>query len=304
MNPLRRFSITFGSILLLGGLVFVYQTRRLGEIGRGVTPRSTAMGNAVPTRDEISDTGEPAKKTGEGTRQPDKDEAAEFIGKLKAALANSLTEDQVIAFLNMGTKGATFETIAAAANLTLEESATIRERLEKFDQERAALYLNHDLTPAALNTGLAEVNLRQDKWLAGQLGADRYAELIRYDDRRSRNSAKQRAAESVARIGSATDLTEAQKEKLNEGFLELNLRTPETAVENKLVVETNGSLELGPSAPDLSEEVEKILTPEQLEDYQLQREAIAQNTEARSEVLMEMMQSLMPAVIRLLENDP
>lgn len=298
MNPLRRFSITFGIILLLGGLLYVYQTRRLGEIARHVESRSAVAETGVPSPDNAPVAGKPWKAS-----QPDADEAEKFIVKLKAALAASLTEDQLTSFLSMGGTGVTFETVAASTHLTPEESSAIREGMEKYDKERAVLYLNHDPTRAALNAGLAGLKLRQEKWLAGQLGTERYARLIRDDDRRARDSARQRAAESVARIGSATDLTEEQKEKLNDGFLKLNLDPPRTAAENKLVVETTGSLETGPSAPDLSEEAEKILTPGQLEGYQRQREAAAENTKARSEATMGMMESLLPAVIKLLEND-
>ncbi|RYD47147.1 MAG: hypothetical protein EOP83_28490 [Verrucomicrobiaceae bacterium] len=101
----------------------------------------------------------------------------------------------------------------------------------------------------------------------------------------------------------ATDLSEEQREKLYEGFLELNLR-PTPPPENKIVVETTGKLEIGPGPPDLSGEVEKILTPEQWEHYQFQREATTANTGDQTEAMMEMMESLLPTVIELLENDP
>lgn len=298
MNPLRRFSITFDIIVLLGGLLFIRQTRRLGEVRRHVVSLPNMAQIELPSPGETSVTDKPAGKS-----QADTDAEEKLIAKLKAALAASLTEEQLTAFLSMGGTGVTFESVAASAHLTPEESSHIREELGKYDKERAALYLNHDLTPAALDVGLAGLKLRQDKWLAGQLGTERYARMIRDEDRRNRASAKQRAAESVSRIGSATDLTEEQKKKkLNDGFLKINLDSPRKAAENKLVVETTGSLEMAPSAPDLSQEAEKILTPGQLEDYQHQQEASTENTKARSEAMMGMMESLLPAVIKLLEN--
>lgn len=303
MNPLRRFSLTFGSILLLGALVFIYQTRRLTSIEHHMESRSAATATSAPPPDETLHNDQPVTKPAVATPQPDTDSAEKFIGKLKAALASSLNEVQLATFLNVGGKLGSFEALASAANLTLEESATVREGLEKFDEERAALFANHAIAPAALTTGLADVKLRQDQWLAGQLGTERYAALTRYEERRTRESAKQRAAEAVSRIAAATDLTEEQKEKLNEGFLELSLRPPQAAAENKLVVETTGNLNTGPTAPDLSEDAEKILTPAQLENYQLQQQAAVENTEAKTEAMMEMMQTLLPAVIQLLEND-
>ncbi|MES2659543.1 MAG: hypothetical protein V4689_13070 [Verrucomicrobiota bacterium] len=302
MNPVQRLSISFGAILLFGGLMFIYQTQRLGELERRAESRSAATMTDVPPLDGGPAPDSPGAVPAVKSTPAATDPAGEFIGKLKEALATSLTEEQVIAFLNMGGKGAAFESLAATANLTKEERDTIRQGLEQYDQERAALYLNRGLAPAALTAGLAEVKRRQEEWLAAQLGKERYEAVLRSDEQDTRASAERRAEQSVSRISSAADLTEAQKDKLYAGFLELNLHPPKTA-EDKLVVETFGNLEMGPSAPDLSGDAERILTPKQRQLYQLQREASAQNTAAQSEMIMGLMESLMPAVMGLLETD-
>lgn len=302
MNSLQHFSITFGSVLLIGGLAFIHQTRRLGEIRQLVKAMPAVAESAGRPLGETSAADQSADRPAMTDPQQDTDAAEKFIGKLKRALAAALTEDQVAAFLKTGGRAGTFECLAAAVDLTLEESATIREGLEKYDGQRAALYANHDLAPATLAGGLAGLKRRHEEWLAGQLGPERYAALNLHQERRTSDSAKLRAAASVSRIAAATELTEAQRQQLNEGFLELNLR-PTLPAEDKLVVETFGNLTMGPPAPDLSSEAEKILTPEQLENYQIQQEAAVENTEAQSGAMMEMMESLLPAVIKLLETD-
>jgi hypothetical protein len=299
MNPIQRLSISFGVILLLGGLMFVHQTKRLGDLERS---RSAAAVTAVPPIDggpaPESHDAVPAVKSPPAATDP----AAEFIGKLKEALAASLTKDQVIAFLNTDRKWVAFESLAATANLTKAERDTIRRGLEAYDEERAALYLNRGLAPAALSAGLTQVKRRQEEWLGTQLGQERYEAVLRSDEQDARTSAEQRAAQSVSRISAAADLTEAQKDQLYAGFLELNLQ-PIQAAEDKLVVETFGNLEKGPFAPDLSEDVERILTPEQLQLYQLQRGASSQSTAAQGKMMNGLMKSVMPAVMGLLETD-
>jgi hypothetical protein len=306
MNPIQRLSISFGVILLLGGLMFIYQTKRLGDLERS---RSAAAAAAVAA---AGDTAVPPFDGGPAPDSPGAvpavksppaatDPASEFIGKLKEALAASLTKDQVLTLEKMTGKGV-FESLAATANLTEEERNTIRQGLEQYDEERAALYLNRGLAPAALTAGLEKVERRQKEWLATQLGKERYEAVLRSDEQNARASAERRAAQSVSRISAAADLTEAQKDQLYAGFLELNLH-PTKAAEDKLVVETFGTLKMGPFTPDLSGDVERILTPEQRQLYQLQREASAQSTAAQDEIIMGLMKSMMPTVMGLLETD-
>ena len=303
MNPVQRLSISFGVILVLGGLIFFHQNRRLDDLAHRAEFRSAAAGPPLAPLDgtpeaDSSDTTPAVESPQQGI-----DPADAFNRKLKEALAASLAKDQVRTFLKVGGKELPFESLAAAANLTNEERDTIRQGLERYDEQKVALYLNRGLATAALTAGLAEVKGRQEEWLAAQLGKERYESILRSNEQHTRASAERRAAGSVSRINSAADLTETQKEKLYAGFLELNLHPP-TAAEDKLVVDTFGYLEIGPSAPDLSADAEKILTPEQWQLYQLKRQAAAQNTAAQGEAIMRMMKSLMPAVMELLESDP
>lgn len=303
MNPVQRLLVSFGVILILGGLIFFYQNRRFDELAHRIEFRSAAVGTPLALSDETPEADSSETTPAVESPQSDTDPADAFIRTLKEALAASLTKDQVSAFLNAGAKGTAFERLAATANLTKEERDTIRQGLEHYDEQKVALYINRDLATAALTAGLAEVKRRQEEWLASQLGKERYEAILRSDEQHTRASAERRAAGSVSRINSAADLTETQKEKLYAGFLELNLHSP-TAAEDKLVVDTFGSLEIGPSAPDLSADAEKILTPEQRQLYQLQRQAAAQNTSAQGEAIMGTMESLMPVVMGLLESDP
>ena len=303
MNPVQRLSVSFGFILVLGGLIFFLQNRQLDDLAHRAEFRSAAAGTPLTPLDGTPEADSSDTTPAVESPQPTTDPTDVFIKKLKEALAASLAKEQVRAFLNMGGKELSFESLAAAANLTNEERDTIRQGLERYDEQKVALYLNRGLATAALTAGLAEVKGRQEEWLASQLGKERYEAVLRSDEQHTRASAERRAAESVSRINSAADLTETQKEKLYAGFLELNLHPP-TAAEDKLVVDTFGYLEIGPSAPDLSADAEKILTPEQRQLYQLQRQAAAQNTAAQGEAIMSMMESLMPVVMGLLESDP
>jgi hypothetical protein len=303
MNPVHRLSISFGVILILGGLIFSHQNRRLEDLAHRAEFRSAAASPPITPLNETPEADSSDTTPAVESSQPRTDPADAFISKLKEALAASLAKDQVRAFLNMGGKGLSFESLAAAANPTNVERDTIRQGLERYDEQKVALYLNRDLASTALTAGLAEVKRRQDEWLAAQLGKERYEAILRSNEQHTRASAERRAAGSVSRINSAADLTETQKEKLYAGFLELNLHPP-TAAEDKLVVDTFGYLEIGPSAPDLSEDAEKILTPEQRQLYQLQQQAAAQNTAAQGAAMMSMMESLMPVVMGLLESDP
>ena len=282
MNPVQRLSVSFGFILVLGGLIFFLQNRQLDDLAHRAEFRSAAAGPPLTPLDGTPEADSSDTTPAVESPQPTTDPTDVFIKKLKEL---------------------SFESLAAAANLTNEERDTIRQGLERYDEQKVALYLNRGLATAALTAGLAEVKGRQEAWLASQLGKEQYEAVLRSDEQHTRASAERRAAESVSRINSAADLTETQKEKLYAGFLELNLHPP-TAAEDKLGVDTFGYLEIGPSAPDLSADAEKILTPEQRQLYQLQRQAAAQNTAAQGEAIMSMMESLMPVVMGLLESDP
>ncbi len=299
MNPVQRLSASFAVILLLGGAMFIYQTQQLVEIEQRAE-RQPAISAATPADDEtplaeVSPTTPITKSS-----QPDTDPAVAMIAKLNGILAKTLTEDLVIMLQNVEAKGRNLESLTAA-NLSNAERDMIRQGLEPYAKERAALYLNRDLPSAALTAGLAEVTRRQEEWLAAQLGKDRYDSVLRADEQKTRLSAERRATQSVSRISAAADLTDTQQDQLYAGFLQHNLHPPK-AVEDKLVVQTFGNLTVGPSTPDLSEDAEKLLTPAQLKIYQLQKQNAATNAEVQGKLTGTLMERLMPAVQQLLET--
>ena len=299
MNLVQRLSASFAVILLLGGAMFIYQTKRLVEIEQRAE-HQPAVSAATPADGgtplaEVSPTTPIAKSS-----QPDTDPAAAMIAKLNGILAKALTEDLVIMYENVKAKGRNLESLTAA-NLSDLERETIRKGLEPYAKEKAALHLNRDLPAAASTAGLAEVTRRQEEWLAAQLGKERYDSVLRADEQKTRLSAERLATKSVSRIAAAADLTDTQRDQLYAGFLQHNLHPPK-AVEDKLVVQTYGNLTVGPSAPDLSEDAEKILNPAQLKIYQLQKQNAATNSEVQGKLMGVMMENLMPAVQQLLES--
>lgn len=294
MKPIQYLFISFLGILLAGALLFFYQTQRLAELERHAEVQSAAAVTAAPSRIPASRSVDPASKTAHPA-------SLVFLGKLKDALANSLTKNQVEALLNPGDAELGFESLVTAANLTGDEREAVRRGLKQFDGHRAELYLNRSLSPAALADELLKVKGRREAWLAAQLGKERYEAVVRCGERQARASAERRAAASVSRISSAADLSQAQKDALYAGFLDLNLNPPSSAG-NKLTVETFANLKVEPSVPDLSEDAEKILTEEQLRLYQLQKKTSAQTLAARSQGLMGITESLIPTVMNLLET--
>lgn len=301
MNPTLRLSASFAVVILVGGLIFSIQTRKLAELERHTEYLSTASVATPPAKTPclagVSDTAPSTKSL-----SSDADPAAAFIAKIEETLTASLTEEQVTTLQKMTADGMGFECLATAANLNEEERNKIQQGLKSYDQQRTVLYLNRKLPATTLAVGLAEVKQRQEEWLAAQLGPERYESLLRSDERETTARAARKATDSVSRINSVADLTETQRDKLYAGFLELNLH-PTKPAEHKLTVETSGDIEFGPFAPDLSEDIEKLLTPDQLEIYQLQRRAMAEEVKARDDLKMGLMPSLMATVMELLESN-
>jgi len=304
---MKHLSVTFAIVLLLGGLMSFHQTRRLTVLENRQGALAAATDTVNPPRHEVSQADLHVGPAGvrnppalAAAQDPEADPAAAFIEALKDKLKTSLKPEQVAGFL---INEQAFESLALAAHLTAEERVSVQAGLKSYDLERAGLYLDRTLTTAARLEGLAEVKQRQEAWLAGQLGKDRYEAVLLSGKRNKRASAERMASAGVSRISSSVDLTEAQKAELHAGFLERSLN-PAIPRGGEIAVIASSSIEMGPFAPDLSEDAEKILTPGQWQLYQGQMDASAKSMNRQGELMLGLMESLKPAFGELLESKP
>ncbi len=299
MKPIQRLSATSGIVLLLGVLMFTHQTQRLRELQK----RSDLLAATARATDPSFDGSTPPESPMAASRKPcpapNPDLPGEFITRLKEKLVSSIKPEHLTGYL--GDEGQ-FERIAATTNLSDEERAIVRQGLEPFDLQKARLYLDLGLTPAARARELAEVRRRKDEWLIAHLGKERSDAFFLSDQRHARALAEQQATVAISRLSHSLDLSDEQKDELHTGLVDRVLH-PGPAGEMP-DVGTFGIIQMEPPAPDVSEEVEKILTSGQRLIYQQQRENTRRNIAQRSQMLNAITESMQPALEELLQMTP
>lgn len=296
MNQIQRFSASFAVVLLLGGLLFVHQSRQLDELrGHSESPALARRSNPSPNGSTPPGSTAPSSRP----KPSDADTAAAFVKTFKEKLASTIEPEAFAAFLGNGGR---FERICSVAKLTDDERAIVEKQLEQFDAENARLSLDSKLTPDARATALSALKMRRNEWLEAQLGKER-AEAIKVSDQaQKRADAEERAALAVSRISGIARLSAAQRDELFKGLVERDLQPSQA--EPMIEQQTYGKIEMEPPVPDLTEEAAKILTPDQLQASQRQLERSNLSLVQQQKLITKMMEAMQPALEEMLQSNP
>lgn len=266
MNQNLRFTASFTTILLLGVLAFTYQTRHLGGLQSRSDSHAAAVSSSTPSLDQSTSQERSAaameKQSSAATMAATVDPVADFLDTVNEKLVALVKPEQLAKILWDKQQ---LERIAAVVKLTDEERVNLQKRLEQFDLAKASLFLNSNLTPAARASELAKAKQQKVEWFTTQLGKKRADEIILSNQLHERAATEQRASLAVSRMSDTLNLSEEQKEKLQVGLVERDLN-PRT--QPMLAAKVHGTIQTEPSVPDISEDIEKILTPAQWQIYQ------------------------------------
>jgi hypothetical protein len=296
MNQIQRFSASFTVVLLVGGLLFVHQSRRLDELrGHSESPALARRSNPSPTGSTPPVSTAPSSRP----KLSDADTAAAFVKTFKEKLTSTIEPEAFSALLGNGGR---FERICSVAKLTDAERAIVEKQLVQFDAENARLSLDSKLTPDARATALFALKTRRNEWLEAQLGKER-AEAIKVSDQaKKRADAQERAALAVSLISGIARLSAAQKDELFKGLVERDLQPSQA--EPMIEQQTYGKIEMEPPIPDLTEEAAKILTPDQLQASQRQLERSNLSLVQQQKLITKMMEAIQPALEDMLQSNP
>ena len=281
MNPNLRFTASFTTIFLLGAMAFIYQTRYLG----GLQSRSDSHAAAVSIPGsslDISTSQEISAAAGE-KQSPVAvaivDPVADFMDTINEKLVTLIQPEQLAKILGDKTQ---LERIDVVVKLTAEERVNVQKRLEQFDLTKCLLLLDPNLTPAARAVELAQAKQQKDAWFSTQLGKKRSDEIILANQLHERAATELRVSLAVSRMNDTLNLSDGQKEQLQAGLVERDLN-PQT--QPMLTTKVCGTIQTEPPSPDVSEDVEKIVSPAQWQSYQKQAATNRQKDEAMTEML-------------------
>ncbi len=219
------------------------------------------------------------------------------MNMLKTKLLASIKPDDLAEML---ADGGDFLNIETAVTLTDEERTSIQQKLKQFNLKKAALFLNANLTPTARATELATAKRLKDEWLSAKLGKERANAVTLSDQARQRSSVEKRADEAILRMDYCLNLSAAQKDQLRAGLIERDL-VPVTT-EEMLIQKNNSNINMEPPVPDLSAEIEKILTPAQLKLHHQHNAAGAYNNIQQQNLVNSYMQAAQATVEEFLQN--
>lgn len=292
MNRNLRFTVSFTSILLLGVLAFTYQTRYLRVLQSRSDSHTAAVSSSAPSVNQFTSQKSSAameKQSPPAATVATVDPIADFMEAINEKLVTLIKPEQLAKFFGDKTQ---LERIATTVKLTDEEHVNVQKRLELFDLTKCSLLLNPNLTPAARANELAQAKQQKDQWLLTQLGKKRSAEVILANQLDENAATEQRALSAVSRMSETLNLSDPQKEQLQAGLVEHDL-TPQT--QSMLAIRVYGTIQTEPPVPDISEDVEKILTPAQLKIYQTPNVSILQDDKQRNE-MAGMINGLLPTL--------
>ena len=217
------------------------------------------------------------------------DPVAEFIDLVNEKLVTLIKPEQWAKTL---WDKAQWERIAAVVKLTDEESVNLQKRLEQFDLAKVLLLLNSNLTPTARASELVKAKQQMGDWFTTQLGKKRADEIILSNQLSERDTNEQEASRAVSRMSDTLNLSEDQKAQLQAGLVERELNPLILPMATMQIV---GTLQTEPPVPDISEDIEKTLTPIQWQMYQ-KLSATNRQKEEELKDMGEMMSGLLPAL--------
>ena len=291
MNQNLRFTASFTTILLLGVLAFTYQTRHLGGLQSRSDSHAAAVSSSTPSLDQSTRQERSAaameKQSSAATMAATVDPDADFIDTVNEKLVALVKPEQLAKILWDKQQ---LERIAAVVKLTDEERVNLQKRLEQFDLAKASLFLNSNLTPAARASELAKAKQQKDDWLSTQLGKKRADEIIRSNQLHEHSATELRASQAVSRMCDTLNLSDDQKEQLQAGLVERDVN-PRT--QPMLAAKAYGTIQTKPPVPNISEDIEKILTPVQWQMYQSLSATNRQKDEEIDDMAV-MMRELLP----------
>lgn len=290
MNHNLRFTASFATILLLGMLAFTYQSRHLDWLrSRSDSPvamvRSPAPSQYSSTSQEVSAATLEEQHPAAVTADP----VAEFIDTINEKLVTLIKPESLAKILGDRTQ---LERISAVVKLTDEERISVQKRLAQFDLAKCSLLLNPNLTPTARAGELAKAKQQKDDWFSTRLGKMRSDQIILSNQLHERAVTERRASLAVSRMSETLDLSDEQREQLQVGLVERDLKP---LTQPMLAAKFFGTMQTEPPVPDLSEEAEDILSPAQWQAYQKQGAINRQKDEEFNE-MAGMMTGLLPTL--------
>ena len=293
MNQKLRFTASFTTILLLGVVAFTCQTRHLGGLQSRSDSHAAAVSSSAPPLDQSTSQELSAsameKQCVAAATAATVDPVAEFIDLVNEKLVTLIKPEQWAKTL---WDKAQWERIAAVVKLTDEESVNLQKRLEQFDLAKVLLSLNSNLTPAARASELVKAKQQMGDWFTTQLGKKRADEIILSNQLSERDTNEQEASRAVSRMSDTLNLSEDQKVQLQAGLVERELNPLILPMATMQIV---GTLQTEPPVPDISEDIEKTLTPIQWQMYQ-KLSATNRQKEEELKDMGEMMSGLLPAL--------
>jgi hypothetical protein len=293
MNQNLRFTASFTTILLLGILAFIYQTRYLGGLQIQSNSQAAAVGNCAPTLDQSTKPEGSAaameKQSPATATVATVDPVAVFMDTINEKLVTLVKPEHLAKIIGDRTQ---LERVAAVVKLSDEERENVQKRLEQFEIAKCSLLLNPNLTPAARASELAKARRQKDDWLSAQLGKKRSDEVTRASQLHENAATELRASLAVSRMSATLNLSDEQKKQLQAGLVERDL---DPLTQPMLSAKVYGTIQTEPPVPDISEDAEKILTPAQWQFHQTQHAAKSQENEELSE-MSEMMSGLLPTL--------
>ena len=300
MNQNLRFTASFTTILLLGVLAFTYQTRHLGGLQSRSSSHAAAVSSPTPSSDQSTSQELSAaameKHSLAAATAATVDPDADFMDTVNKKLVTLIKPEHYAKTLWDKEQ---LERIAAVVKLTDEEGVNLQKRLEQFDLAKASLFLNPNLTPAARASELAKAKQQKVDWFTTQLGKKRADEIILSSQLHERAATEEQASQAVSRMSDTLNLSEEQKEQLQAGLVERDLNPLTLPM---LVTKVYGTIQTEPPVPDISEDIEKILTPIQLQMYQ-NPSAINRQKDEELNDMNGMMSGLLPTLFEELFKD-
>jgi hypothetical protein len=292
MNQNLRFTASFMTILLLGILAFIYQTRYLGGLQIQSNSQAAAVGSSASFLEQSTTKESSAatvKQSPAAATVATVDPVAVFMDTINEKLVTLVKPEQLAKILRNKTK---LERVTAVVKLSDEERENIQKRLEQFDIANCSLLLNPNLTPAARASELAKARKQKDDWLSAQLGKKRSDEVTRASQFHENAATELRASLAVSRMSATLNLSDEQKKQLQAGLVERDL---DPLTQPMLSAKVFGTIQTEPPVPDISEDAEKILTPAQWQFHQTQHAAKSQENEELN-AMGEMMSGLLPTL--------
>lgn len=279
----------FGVTLVAAVAVFAWQAAKLHELRSAPGADRGARAAVVATADAPVD----AMGDRQGGRVAVR--KATLMERVNAKLLESAKPEEVAVFLHSRDEQVRARIVA---KLRTDEKEAFKKAFAAYDLEWVQAAMNASLPGKERAAVLADISAREKSWVEGQLGPERAAALAEEDAGFQRTRMAQQVVNAVTRVDEVVNLSAEQRTRLQEAFAVRAQQPPEQSPQEGLMIRPYGYVTVDRTTPDLQEEAEKVLTPEQWAAYTEIRTA---NAEADGEKMNWMMTKIMPSFLNALQ---